>query len=134
MMKRYIHWIPALAWMAMIFFMSHQSGSNLNSVLPWFQRLFPFMQDFNWGHFVAYFVLALTFYWALGRTYANIRGRLIVVLLCVLYGMTDEIHQLFVSGRTADWIDLRNDAIGAFIAMFFVSIRAVHAVYLSWRK
>lgn len=117
----------------MIFVMSHQSGSNLNTVLPWFQRIFPFMTDFNWGHFVAYFVLALTFYWGFGSKFANLRGRILVVLFCVLYGVTDEVHQLFVPERTADWLDLRNDAIGASLAMLLVSLPVVHRWFLRFR-
>jgi VanZ family protein len=47
---------------------------------------------------------------------------LIVVLLCILYGMTDEYHQSFIAGRTPDLLDIRNDTIGALLAMIFVRI------------
>ena len=35
------------------------------------------------------------------------------ILITVLYGVSDEIHQMFVPGRTADVHDLMADAIGA---------------------
>jgi len=37
--------------------------------------------------------------------------------IAVVYGASDEFHQLFVAGRDADVLDLRADAIGAAIAM-----------------
>ena len=38
----------------------------------------------------------------------------IVVIICMLYAATDEIHQLFVSGRTGKAADVLIDTIGAF--------------------
>ncbi len=129
-MKKVMRWIPAILWMSVIFYLSHQPASNLESMLPFFHKIFPNMQTFNWGHFIAYFILAVTFYWGLGEAYANIKGKLIVVLLCLIYGITDEFHQNFVDGRNPDIKDVRNDAIGAAIAMFFFSIPAIHRLYI----
>ena len=39
------------------------------------------------------------------------------VLIAVLYGITDEIHQHFVPGRTSDALDVAADALGAAIAV-----------------
>jgi len=44
----------------------------------------------------------------------------IVVILCVLYGISDEYHQSFVPGRSPDLLDIRNDTIGAVLAMIVV--------------
>ena len=41
---------------------------------------------------------------------------LLGIALTVAYGLTDEIHQMFVPGRVADWRDLVADAIGGAIA------------------
>lgn len=87
------------------------------------------MRDFNWGHFVAYFVLACTVYWGLGKRWANGRGRMLTFLICVLYGLTDEFHQMFIPDRTADWLDIRNDAIGAALAMLLVSVPPFSTIY-----
>ena len=38
------------------------------------------------------------------------------VLLAVLYGVTDELHQAFVPERTAEVADLTADAVGAMVA------------------
>lgn len=129
-MKTYIRWIPAILWMSVIFYLSHQPASNLESMLPFFHKLFPTMQTFNWGHFIAYFILAVTFYWGLGEAYANKKGKLIVVFLCLIYGITDEFHQNFVEGRNPDIKDVRNDTIGAAIAMIIFTIPVIHRLYI----
>jgi VanZ family protein len=120
--------------MAVIFYLSHQPGGELAAYVPFFQRLFPAMRDFNWGHFVAYFILACTLYWALGPAYASWRGRLIVWVLCIVYGLTDEFHQMFIPDRTADWLDIRNDAVGAALALLLLAIPPVHRLYLRVRR
>ena len=40
----------------------------------------------------------------------------LAVLLATLYGVTDEGHQWFVPGRTAEVADLVADAVGAAVA------------------
>ena len=41
------------------------------------------------------------------------------ILIATIYGITDEIHQLFVPGRTASVFDAFLDCIGAIIGSFF---------------
>ncbi|MFK7696204.1 VanZ family protein [Paenibacillus sp. HJGM_3] len=125
MVKQAIRWIPAVVWMAVIFALSHQSGDELGTLLPFFQRWFPAMQSFNAGHFAAYFILSLTFYWALLPRSLTWGGKGIVLLLCLLYGLSDEYHQSFVADRTPDIMDWRNDGIGAALALAILSIPAV---------
>lgn len=130
MSKTWIRWIPAILWMGVIFYLSHQPADNLNSMLPFFHRFFPWMQGFDWGHFVVYFVLALTYYFALGKKFTHLKGKLLVIGLCFAYGLTDEFHQQFVEGRHPDWIDIRNDTIGATLAMIMMSIPLCHRLYM----
>ena len=40
--------------------------------------------------------------------------------LSILYGLTDEFHQMFVPGRVADVYDLLADTVGAIIGLFVV--------------
>lgn len=106
-----LRWIPAIGWMGLIYYFSDQTGSELSS---WF----PFLDSLNWGHLVAYFALALLVYWALrGR---STRIKLWTVLICFLYGVTDEWHQAYVPMRQPDLYDLMNDTIGATVAMLLV--------------
>ncbi len=132
--KEMMRWLPAVVWMSVIFYLSHQTGDDLSSFLPLFQIWFPQMKSFDWGHFAAYFILALTYYWAFGRKYAGIKGRLMAVLLCFLFGITDEYHQSFVDGRMPDMMDLRNDTIGAALAMILVSLPPVQRAYMQLHR
>lgn len=121
-MKRVLQWLPAVVWMSVIFYFSHQTGDDLRSYLPFFQQWFPAMESFDWGHFLAYFILGGAFYWALLPASLGWKGKAAAVALCFVYGLTDEYHQTFVDGRTPDLKDLRNDTIGAALAMLFLSL------------
>lgn len=118
-----------MLWMAAIYMLSDRTGNELGSMLPWFQKLLPGMQSFDWGHFVAYFGLAWTYLYGFGRHGDRGSVKAAVVFLCLLYGLTDEYHQRFVEGRTADWRDLRNDTIGAAAAMLLAATPAVRRWY-----
>jgi VanZ family protein len=115
--------------MGIIFYLSSQTGDDVGGWLSVFQQLFPFMQGFDWGHFVTYFILALTYAWALRRNGLTWGKKVLVVLLCTLYGITDEYHQSFIPNRSPDVADLRNDAIGAALAMLAVTIPAVRKLF-----
>jgi VanZ family protein len=128
-MTYFWRYLPPVLVMGAIFYFSSRTGDDLGSMLPFFHLLFPAMQSFDWGHFVAYFVLGLTFIWALGGPRPSWLTMLLTVLLCLLYGLTDEYHQTFVEGRMADWHDLRNDGIGALIAMLLLRLPPVARLY-----
>ncbi|GIP39767.1 teicoplanin resistance protein VanZ [Paenibacillus sp. J31TS4] len=128
-MRLVYRWLPAVVWMAVIFTFSAQTGSEINTLLPFFQKLLPAMQSFDWGHFLEYFVLGLAFLWALADEKPTWKAKLGVIVPALLYGATDEYHQLFVPGRMSDLADLRNDGIGAALAMLFVSIPGIARLY-----
>jgi VanZ family protein len=48
----------------------------------------------------------------------TLRQALVGLLVASLYGITDEWHQHFVAGRTADIADWLSDSIGSAIALF----------------
>lgn len=129
-MKNVLRWGPVIVWMGIIFYLSHQPATSLEKMLPYFNRLFPSMQSFNWGHFLAYFILGLCMLLALGSKFNHWKGKIVVVIVCTLYGITDEVHQLYVEGRHFDVADIRNDAIGAALAMLFVSIPSINRLYI----
>jgi VanZ family protein len=71
-------------------------------------------------HGLAYGVLAILV--ARARTRGHIpaltaREAAVAWAVATLYGATDEMHQAFVPGRTADWMDVGADAAGAFAAV-----------------
>jgi len=48
----------------------------------------------------------------------TLRQALVGLALASLYGITDELHQHFVPGRTADIADWYSDSIGSAVALF----------------
>ncbi len=99
--------------MGIIFFLSSRTGNELNNA-------FPFISDFNWGHILAYFILAVLIYFAL---YQSIQSKITywwTLLICLFYGISDEIHQAFVPTRYPDTGDLMRDMLGAGTALLLI--------------
>jgi VanZ family protein len=108
------YWLPVLFWMVFIFYMSGQRGQDLPSLFPYQDIVF---------HFCVYMALG----WQFGRALFFEKRRpdfFKIVCLCglfgLLYGITDEFHQLFVSGRSCDLFDVNIDTLGSFIGGIIV--------------
>lgn len=110
--------------MAAIFALSHRSGGELNAWLPMFRAWLPGLQSFDPMHYAAYFALALCWAFGFGSYSMTWRGAAWILVLCVLYGATDEWHQAYVPNRSPDWLDLWHDTVGA---------AAACAILLIWR-
>jgi len=65
-------------------------------------------------HIIEYGVLNLLVYWAISRTSSMTYGwrASYSVAITVLYGLTDELHQVFVPGRSGQLIDIFANLIG----------------------
>jgi len=116
-----LRWLPALAWMAWIFYLSQQSAPLGSSPARAYASL---------GHIGLYGGLALLLFWTLRGLAAERGGPLWLVAgltfaLTVLYGTADEVHQAFVAGRTAAETDLGLDAAGALLALLVATILPV---------
>jgi len=114
-MKRWLWvWGPVVAHMAIIFAIS----SLHEAPLP------PNVTDHQ-GHSLGYAILSVLFIRALaGASWSGLRWFWgpISVGLSVVYGMSDEFHQMFVAGRTAAWDDVQADFYGAVIGAALVGI------------
>jgi len=72
-------------------------------------------------HFIAYFVLGITFcIWIPSKKWFEkpFVYSILVVFLCTLFGVSDEYHQTFVPGRSGSLYDLAADFVGGLIAVF----------------
>ena len=49
----------------------------------------------------------------------NWKALFYTIIFCIIYSLSDEIHQIFVPGRAFQIIDLTNDALGAIIGIIF---------------
>jgi VanZ family protein len=77
------------------------------------------------GHFVAYGMLAVALLVAFEQLGWSGRQPIIWAFAgAVVYGVSDEVHQYFVPGRSADPLDLAVDAVGAAIILWaFIRVR-----------
>ncbi len=126
-----ISWMAVAGWMAVIFYLSHQPAEESNAlssgitemIIVFLKGILPDteldLRELNYyvrknAHFVAYFILSLLTMNAFGRSGVKGRKRIIrTMFICVLYAITDEIHQLFIPGRAGLVKDVFIDSLGA---------------------
>lgn len=92
-------WLPPLAMMALIFWLSAQPDLNSGlGVIDLIGRKLVHMTEYG----------LLTWLW--WRVLQNVPA---AFLIAVAYAATDELHQSLVSGRHGVWTDVLIDAVGA---------------------
>lgn len=68
------------------------------------------------AHFIAYMVLGILTVTALRNSGAKIKKSFLpAMVICVLYAVSDEVHQLFVPGRGCKFTDMLIDSAGALV-------------------
>ncbi len=112
------YWLPVVIYAIIIFSVSSIPGEEIPSVFKY--------QDVAF-HFLEYAFLSVLLGRALkaGGLRAVWAGRFCLILfLCLLYAASDELHQIFVSHRSASIFDIAMDGLGAL---------AANIIYL-WRR
>ena len=67
----------------------------------------------NYEHIVEYFILSFLLYRGFRNSrYKNVAFSL-AILIALVYGISDEMHQYFVPGRSFDFLDMGLDFLGA---------------------
>ena len=97
--------IALVIYCAFIFYLSSLPGDSLPN-LPASDKMI---------HFVLYLVLGLifaNFIYSLKFFTSRMKIMVITLTFTALYGLSDEIHQLFLAGRNFDLSDLLVDIIG----------------------
>ncbi|MCI8777970.1 MAG: VanZ family protein [Bacilli bacterium] len=144
--KKIIIYILLISWMGLIFFFSHQSAIDSDKVssgvidkiihtieiisnhkltdnelkLISNYLVFPIRKL---AHFTLYFILGILFYNLIKSYIKNNKKRIIVSLLfCLLYACSDEIHQIFIPGRSGEIRDVFIDSIGSFMGIILIYI------------
>ena len=111
------YWLPLIAYCLILFL---QSSSESPADLPAIEHVDKVL------HAGAYGLLGILFYRAYRSRWPNASGWTMAnasLLSAAFYGLTDEIHQYFVPGRSADPWDWLADTIGAMLGVV-----AYHAV------
>lgn len=114
------YWFPVLAYMVLIFYMSSLPNASFNGINSSFG-----LND-KIEHFVEYFVLGYLLF-RLFRHYKKKNPGIKAVAISALYGLTDEMHQLFVPSRVFSFNDLLYDFLGSLVSVivFLVLIKAI---------
>ncbi len=108
--------VPMIVVMGTIFLLSHQPGDQLDVVeIPFLDKI---------AHFVVYAALAATVIFACSPDLKKRRPILVAaltVVICVLYGISDEYHQSFIPTRYVSVGDVLADTLGALcLALFWL--------------
>lgn len=102
--------LPLLVWMGAIFYLSAQP-SLPQAPDPWWDVLLK-----KGGHMAGYAVLAILWWRVLVRRCSRRCALGLAIVLSVLYAISDEVHQLYVPGRSGSVWDVGIDACGILLA------------------
>lgn len=138
-MRKKLFIILTITWMAIIFYMSNQPADissehsssviNLLSSLPLVGNIIDVMIANDIAQFVvrkgahmfSYAVLATLAFMSMYDININIKNTAIKsVMIAFIYALTDELHQLFIPGRSGEFRDVLVDTTGAIIGICFV--------------
>ncbi len=97
----------AVGWMALIFALSALPADAIPTGFTGLSSL---------GHFLLYAILGALYVAALESHLPPGGATALAIGLASAYGVTDEVHQMFVSGRNPDPVDWLVDTAGAALA------------------
>ncbi len=132
--KHYWKYLATLLWMGVIFYLSSEPAGessrrsgvileniqSLNSDLSYGITMFAVRKA---AHFIAYMILGILLYLTIHETWRRWhRGAIaaVAVAASALYACTDEFHQNFVPGRSAQLSDILLDTLGALIGVLII--------------
>ena len=144
--KKVFHSILVIIWMFVIFNFSSQNGpksTNTSDVVTSMvvnvttsvtnknvsrEEVKKRVEDSTFlvrkmAHFTEYLILGILVLQLLSD-YTKINKRMLIVslIICYLYAVSDEVHQIFISGRTAKVLDTFIDGAGSLVGITIYSI------------
>ncbi len=120
-----LRFLPAILWLAVIFFLSSQTGEQTAAlslaIARWLARLFPGVSLTSLhlalrkaAHIGVYFVEGALLFPALyGQKGRAGRALALTVALCALIAVVDEAHKLAIPGRHCSWPEAALNFLGA---------------------
>ncbi len=137
-----LSWTIVIIWMAVIFYLSHQTASEsselstgfMSLMINIFSNVFPLdvpeeLLHF-WirksAHFTAYLLLGIFVIQALFRQGKWKKDSIVAIIVCVVYAISDEIHQVFIPGRSGEVRDVLIDSSGAIVGIIlYIFVRLI---------
>ncbi|HIY84267.1 VanZ family protein [Rubneribacter sp.] len=127
-------WALVAAWACFIFYASSNTGADLNEGTGLFSLVYQALKDAqaqilgpdadainSIAHFCEYALFGALWTNAL-RCHLPLSRAVLVAIACAsLYGVTDELHQLFVPDRACDPVDWLVDTAGAALGALLAS-------------
>lgn len=108
--KLWKYWIPVIAYMALIFYLSSR---------PMPEEILPEIWNVDKvAHFIEYGVLGFLWSRALKSKQEMPKAALIAFVITFLYAVSDEIHQYFVPNRNASVYDVIADGLGGWLGIW----------------
>jgi VanZ family protein len=102
-------WLPPALWATVLFALSSVPGSDVPAL--------PVSFADKIEHGLVYGILGILCFRALGRSFRLSIAAMVAAgtAIALAYGISDELHQIFVPGRNADPRDVVADAIGGLL-------------------
>jgi VanZ family protein len=102
-------YLIAIGLTAFIAYLSLDSFSEINMPIDNFDKVF---------HSLAYFFLALSWFFAVQKSHSIFKYRIVVAFLVIIFGIIIEVLQSSLTTyRTADYYDIMANSFGILIAM-----------------
>ena len=140
--KKIIYPILLIIWMLVIFLFSNQNGVSSQATSDGFMsNILSVMTDITnqeiteenklniisgtsfiirkTAHFTIYFILGILTYLTLS-TYQVTKSLLYSIIFCIVYAVSDEVHQLFLEGRAFKLFDIFIDGCGSTFGVLFL--------------
>lgn len=129
-MKKRINILLVITWMILIFIMSSFNSTESSNQSNFIVNIIANIFNINnisilslivrkLAHFTEYFILGLLVY---NLIYSNQKKAYFAIIICVLYAISDEIHQLFVPGRSCQVLDVIIDSSGSLLGIILLYI------------
>lgn len=111
--KKKFLYIPLAAYWLTIFILTSLPGRSLPKVI----LIFTDKAKHLIGYLILSFLLNFAIHFQKKFEKLNIRSGITAFMIIAVYGILDEIHQIFIPGRSFEWLDFLSDLIGGLIGI-----------------
>ena len=142
--KKTLYWLPVLAIMITVFYFSSQDATTSSETSSGFSEFLAEIISPDYeskskayqkellencqfvvrksAHFSIYALMGFLSFNAFRQHKRVPKKQLLAAVLCMLYSVSDEIHQTFVPGRSCELRDIVIDTCGAVTGILFLSL------------